>query len=138
MQEKSSFSWLAQSSWPQEKEDVPKRTYSGKAQTRSYPDAKLLKVANLHDSSVNLSQSRIETEAELNHHGDVRTSHAINQSNSKYFGVWTIPLQTFENFEGGIVDTLKKTRFLLAWTMSKLVDIYKRQVKDRLIGPNNV
>ena len=27
---------------------------------------------------------------------------------------------------------LKKTRFLLAWTMSKLVDIYKRQVTDKL------
>ena len=31
-----------------------------------------------------------------------------------------------------VVDTLKKTRFLLAWTMSKLVDIYKRQVTDKL------
>ena len=30
----------------------------------------------------------------------------------KYFGVWTIPLQTHENFEGDLVDTLKKTRFL--------------------------
>ena len=42
------------------------------------------------------------------------------------------PLQTFENFEGGLVDTLKKTRFWLARTMSKLVDIYKRQVTDKL------
>ena len=30
----------------------------------------------------------------------------------KYFEAWTIPLQTFENFEGGLVGTLKKTRFL--------------------------
>ena len=97
-----------------------------------------LRVTNLHDSSANLSQSRIETEAELNYHGDIRTSHTTDQSNSKYFEVWAIPLQTFENFEGGLVDILKKTRFLLAWIMSKLVDIYKRQVKDRLIGPNNV
>ena len=57
------------------------------AQTRSYPDAKLPRVANLHDSSANLSQSRIKSEAELNHHGDVRTSHTTNQSNSKYFEV---------------------------------------------------
>ena len=55
------------------------------AQTRSYPDAKLSRIANLHDSSANLYQSRIESEAELNHHGNVRTSHTINQSNSKYF-----------------------------------------------------
>ena len=57
------------------------------AQTQSYPDAKLPRVANLHDSSANLFQSgsRIESEAELNHHVDVRTSHTINQSNSKYF-----------------------------------------------------
>ena len=54
------------------------------AQTRSYPDA------NLHDSSANLSQSRIESEAELNHHGDVRTSHTTDQSNSKYFEVSAI------------------------------------------------
>ena len=54
-------------------------------QTRSYPDAKLPRVANLHDSSANLSQNKIESEAELNHHGDVRTSHTSNQNNSKYF-----------------------------------------------------
>ena len=42
------------------------------------------------------------------------------------------PLQTFENFEGGLINTLKKTRFWLAGTMSKLVDIYKRQVTDKL------
>ena len=69
----------------------------------SYPDAKLLRVANLHDSSADLSQSRIESETELNHHGDVRTSHTTDQSNSKYFEVE--PLQTFKNFEGGLVDT---------------------------------
>ena len=27
------------------------------------------------------------------------------QSSLKYFGVWTSPLQTYENFEGGLVDT---------------------------------
>ena len=42
------------------KNDVPKRIYSGRlrreaTRTRSYPDAKLPRVANLHDSSVNLS-----------------------------------------------------------------------------------
>jgi len=74
----------------------------------------------------------VESEAELNHYGDVRISYTINQSNSKYFEAWTIPLQTFKNFEGGLVDTLKKTRFLLAWTISKLIDIYKRQVIDKL------
>jgi len=44
-------------------------------------------------------------------------------------------------YEGGDVelfDTLKKTRSWLAWTMSILVDIYKRQVKDKLIGLKNV
>ena len=51
------------------------------------PDAKLPRVANLHDSSANLSQSRIKSEAELNHHGDVRTLHTTDQSNSKYFEV---------------------------------------------------
>ena len=30
------------------------------------------------------------------------------------------------------VDTLKKTRFLSGLNMSKLVDIYKRQVTDKL------
>jgi len=44
-------------------------------QTQSYPDEKLPRIVNLHDSSANLSQSRIESKAELNHHGDVRTSH---------------------------------------------------------------
>ena len=58
------------------------------------------------------SESRIESEAKLNHYGDIRILHTINQSSSKYFGVWTIPLQTYENFEGGLVDTLKKTRFV--------------------------
>ena len=93
--------------------------YSGRLereaiQTRSYPNAKLPRIANLHDSSANLfqSKSRVESEAELNHYSDVRISHIINQNSSKYFGVWTIPLQTYENFEGGLVDTLKKTRFL--------------------------
>ena len=69
-----------------------KRIYSrrlrrGATQTKSYSDAKLLRVTNLHDSSANLFQSgsRIKSEAELNYYGDVRTSHTINQSNSKYF-----------------------------------------------------
>ena len=53
----------------------------------SYLDAKLLRVVNKHDSSANLSQSRIESEAELNQHGDVRTSHTTDQSNLKYFEV---------------------------------------------------
>ena len=111
-----SFSKLTESSWPPKRNDVPRSIWSESTpwgsdaelpkhrvtQTRSYPDAKLLKVANQHDSSANLFQSgsRIENEAELNHHGDVRTSHTINQSNSKYFEAWTIPLQTHENFEG--------------------------------------
>ena len=62
-------------------------TQIGATQTRSYSDTKLSRIANLHDSSANLSQSRIKSEAELNHYGDVRTSHTINQSNSKYFEV---------------------------------------------------
>ena len=64
--------------------ELPRR---GATQTQSYPDAKLPRVTNLHDFSANLSQSRIESEAELNHHGDVRTSHITDQSNSKYFEV---------------------------------------------------
>ena len=99
-------------------------------QTRSYPDAKLLRIANLHDSLVNLSQSRIESEAELNHHGDVRTSHTTDQSSSKYFEVWAIV--DFRKLWRGSCWHLKKTRFLLAQTMSKLVDIYKRQVTGKL------
>ena len=102
------------------------------AQTRSYPnasypDAKLFRTVNLHDSSAYLfqSESRIESEAELNHYGDVRISHTMNQSSSKYFGVWTSPLQTYENFKGGLVDTLKNTRFLMAWTMSNLLTFTK-------------
>ena len=86
---------------------------------RSYPDAKLpiCEATQNRESTRFLgeliqSKSRVKSEAELNHYGDVRISHAINWSSSKYFGVWTIPLQTYENFEGGLVDTLKKTRFL--------------------------
>ena len=67
------------------KERRSKASLLWEAQTRSYPDAKLPRVANLHDSLANLSQSRIKSEVELNHYGDVRTSHTINQSNSKYF-----------------------------------------------------
>ena len=37
----------------------------------------------------NLSQSRIGSEAELNHHGDVHTPHH-HYSSSKYFEVWAI------------------------------------------------
>jgi len=53
------------------------------------PNAKLPRIANLHDSSANLfqSESKVESEAELNHYGDVRISHTINRSSSKYFGV---------------------------------------------------
>ena len=54
-------------------------------QTRSYPDAELPRIANLHDSLANLSQSRIKSEGELNHHGDVRTSHTTDQKQFKVF-----------------------------------------------------
>ena len=61
--------------------ELPRREAT---QTRSLPDAKLPRVANIHNSLANLSQSRIKSEDELNHHGDVRTSHTTDQSNSKY------------------------------------------------------
>ena len=90
-----------------------KRIYSGRLergaiQMRSYSESRIYTIPRWTYSN----PGRIESEAELNHYGDVRTSHTINQSNSKYFEVWTIPLQTFKNFEGGLVDTLKKIRFL--------------------------
>ena len=81
-----------------------RQTLQGERISRSLdaelPARKLL--ANLHDSSTNLSQRRIESEAELNHHGDVHTPYTTKavQSVSKS-GL----LQTFKNFEGGLVDT---------------------------------
>ena len=54
----------------------------------------------------------------------------INQSNSKYFKIWTIPLQIYENFEGSFVDTLKKDKLHVQISTGQndiqLVDIYKR------------
>jgi len=46
-------------------------------------------------------------------------------------------LQIYENFEGGLVDTLKKTnssyRVSTGQNDVRLVDIYKRQVTDKLM-----
>jgi len=79
---------------------------------RSYPSVKLPKreaprIANLYDSSANLfqSESRVESEAELNHYGNVRISHTINRSSSKYFRV--------EPFHCRLTKTLKEVLLTL-------------------------
>ena len=60
------------------------------AQMRSYPDAELLRHETIQNRESirflgELIPIRKQSEAELNHHGEVRTSHTINQSNSKNF-----------------------------------------------------
>jgi len=62
-----------------------KRIYSG-----SYPNAELLRRETIQNRESRrflgeLIPIRKQSEAELNHHGDVHTSHIIKQSNSKYF-----------------------------------------------------
>ena len=81
--------------------DVPERTYlqkprCGATRTRSYPDA------SLHDSSANLhpkagfkANSTIMATFIL-HTPPIKAVQSISKSE---------PLQTFENFEGGLVDT---------------------------------
>ena len=81
---------------------APKRTYlqkprCGATRTRSYSESRT-SVQFLGEST---SQSRIESEAELNHYGNIHSPlikavQSISKSDS---------LQTFENFEGGLVDT---------------------------------
>ena len=57
------------------------------------------------------------------------------QSNSKYFKIRTSPFQIYENFEG-VLLTLWKEKHLDNISTSlndvSVVDIYKRQVADRL------
>ena len=60
------------------------------ARTWSYPDAELLRRETIQNRESTRFLGELipiwkQSEAELNHHGDVRTSHTINQSNSKYF-----------------------------------------------------
>jgi len=78
------------------------------------PKAKLPRSTKLHGSELLQFLGEPKGGVELNHQGDVHTHIPliINQSSSKYFEICTIPLQIYENFEGGFVDTLKKTRLL--------------------------
>ena len=54
----------------------------------------------------------------------------------------TNPFYIRENFEGGLVDTLKRQgsqiSFQLVQTTFKLIDIYKRQVTDKLMTSLNL
>ena len=64
-------------------------------------------------------------EVEFNHQGEAQThiSVILNLSNLKYFEIWTIPLQIYENFEGVLWHSKKtnsRTAFQLAKTMSNL------------------
>jgi len=71
--------------------------------------------ADCYNFSANLFQpeSGAKGEVKLNHQGDVHihVQLIINQSSSKYFEIRTIPLQIYENFDGGLVDTLKRHNF---------------------------
>ena len=126
--------------WPKAvglgKEQHSKANLFWEARMRSYPDAKL------PESRIYTILWRIYPKAGLKAKLNSTTMATFVLHIPPFKVIQSIsksePLQTFKNFEGGLVDTLKKDKIRLAWTMSKLVDIYKRQVKDRLIGPNNV
>ena len=90
-----------------------KRIYSGRlergaTQTRSYLESRIYTIPRR-----TYSNPEAGLKAKLNsttmamfvlHIPSIKAIQSISKSEA-------IPLQTFENFEGGLVDTLKKTRF---------------------------
>ena len=52
-----------------------------------------------------------------------------DRSNSKYFEIWTIPCQIYENFEGGFINTPKRQTLRQLFNRSELYLAYRHLQK---------